>query len=292
MFLLDRRNFLQLSAAGALSFTPGFAQAATAKADVFTSEGDGLFVDSTVVMGDDSAVLIDAQFTAGNAAALADVIAATGRKLESIIITHFHPDHLLGLPVLLDRFPEAKAYAHRDVHALIGQTLAPMHAEIAGGAPAGAFAASFAMPDVLQNDHIMLEGERIEVLPPMAGDTALITPVHVPAIDTLIASDVAFADTHLWMEEAIAPGGVEAWRDSVKALQSIGAGTVIPGHRKADSANDASVLEATLSYLARWEAALAASTSAEEMKAALLIGTESHGFGFALDRSVSAAFPE
>lgn len=292
MFLLDLRNFMQITAAGVATLAPGLAQAAMGGADVFTSAEDGLLVDSVVIMGEDSAVLVDAQFTAANATALADVITATGRTLECILITHFHPDHLLGLPILLERFPDAKAYAQKDVQAMIGKVLAPMHGQIAGGAPEGVFAPNFVIPEVLERDHLMLEGERIEVLPPMAGDTALITPVHVPAIDTLIASDVAFADTHLWMEEAIAPGGIEAWRASVKTLQSINAATVIPGHRKPDSANDASVFDATLSYLDAWEAAVAVSANPGELKANMLETTADHGFGYGLDASVAAAFAE
>ncbi len=292
MFLLDRRNFLQITAGtAAASLLPGSAMARVGNAEVFTSDEAGLLVDSTVIMGERSAVLVDAQFTAGHAALLADMIAATGRRLESILITHYHPDHLLGLPILLDRFPEARAYAQADVQAFIAQVAGPMHAQIAGGAPAGVFADRVVVPDVLGADHLMLEGERLEILPPMAGDTALITPVHVPGLDTLIAADIAYIDTHLWMEEAAAPGGVEAWRASVAQLRAIGAGTVIPGHRKPGSANDAGAFDATIAYLDHWDAARAASTNADEFRARLLEGTGDLGFAFAVDRAVAAAFP-
>jgi glyoxylase-like metal-dependent hydrolase (beta-lactamase superfamily II) len=219
------------------------------------------------------------------------MIAATGRRLESIVITHIHPDHLLGLPVLLDRFPEARAYAQADVQAVIAQVAAPMHAEIAGSAPAGVFADRVVVPEVLGADHLMLEGERIEILPPMAGDTALITPVHIPGLDTLIATDIAYIDTHLWMEEVALTDGIGAWRASVAALRGIGAGTVLPGHRKAGGPSDATVLDATLAYLDHWETARAASGNAEEFRARLMAGTEDLGFAFAIDRGVPAAFP-
>ncbi|MCU0829173.1 MAG: MBL fold metallo-hydrolase [Tabrizicola sp.] len=293
MELLNRRTLLKTAAATGASATlwPGLAQAAASGTELFTSDEAGLLVDSVVVLGEKSAVLIDAQFTAGNAGLLADMIAASGRTLESILITHLHPDHILGLPVLMDRFPQARAYAQTDIQAILAQILGGMHAEIAGSAPAGVFADRFVLPEALSADHLMLEGERIEILPPMAGDTALITPVHIPSLDTLIATDVAYIDTHLWMEEVATTNGIAPLRASVEALRAIGAKTVIPGHRKSGSPNDASVFDATIAYLDHWEAARATSANAEEFRAKLMVGTEALGFAFAIDRGVAAAFP-
>lgn len=293
MEIMTRRTILKAAAAGGAAGTllPGMAHAAAKGTEIFTSDEAGLLVDSTVILGEKSAVLIDAQFTAGNAGLLADMIAASGRKLESILITHIHPDHILGLPVLLDRFPEAKAYAQTDIQGILAQILGGMHGQIAGSAPAGVFADRFVVPEALSADHIMLEGERIEILPPMAGDTALITPVHIPSLNTLIATDVAYIDTHLWMEEVVQSNTIGAWRASIEQLRGIGAATVIPGHRKSGSANDASVFDATVAYLDHFEAARAASANAEEFRAKLLEGREDLGFAFAIDRSVAAAFP-
>jgi glyoxylase-like metal-dependent hydrolase (beta-lactamase superfamily II) len=293
MELLSRRTLLGAAAASgaAGALIPGLARAAVSGTEMFTSDEAGLLVGSVVILGERSAVVVDAQFTAGNAGLLADMISATRRRLESIVITHIHPDHLLGLPILLDRFPEARAYAQADVQAVIAQVAGPMHAEIAGSAPAGVFADRVVVPEALTADHLMLEGERIEILPPMAGDTALITPVHIPVLDTLIATDIAYVDTHLWMEEVAATGGIDAWRTSVAALRAIGAGTVLPGHRKAGSPSDATVFDATLAYLDHWETARAASTGPEEFRARLMAGTEDLGFAFAIDRGVAAAFP-
>src|SRR5258708_6506535 len=66
-------------------------------------------VTSTLIFGARDAVLVDTLETVPEATALADWIALHQRRLTTIYITHGHSDHFLGLPVLLDRFPDARA---------------------------------------------------------------------------------------------------------------------------------------------------------------------------------------
>ena len=65
----------------------------------------------------------------------------------------------------------------------------------------------------------------------------------------------------------------------------------MPGHRQETSVNDKTGIAQTRAYLAQWEAALASARSAEELRAAMLVGNEKLAFGFALDRAVAAVFP-
>lgn len=295
MEILNRRTVLKAAAAtGVMSLlAPGLTHAAeTAGTELFTADEAGLLVDSTVILGETEAVVIDAQFTTENATALADLIAATGRSVQTILITHYHPDHILGLPILLDRFPGARAVAHKDVQAQLAQTVEPIWQRIAGGAPAGMFADRFVIPEALEDDHLLLDGNRIDVLGPMHGDTDLITPLYIAALDTLITSDVAYIDTHLWMEENTTAERIALWRNSIDTLEALGAKTIIPGHRKAGSVGGTAVFDASRAYLTRWEKALAETTSAESLKAALLDGAQDLGFASAVDRSVAAIYPK
>ena len=254
MQLLDRRTFLSLTAASA-ALAPLGSHASPQSADVFTS-ADGVLVDSTVVLGADRAVVIDAQLTTGAAGLLADTIAATGRSLDTIIITHAHPDHVLGLAVLLERFPDARPVAHPAIQSILAGAVGPMRDALANAFP-GAIADTAVAPDALTADHVMLEGERIDVLDPMHGDTDLVTPVHIPALDTLVAADIVYADTHLWLAENTTPERTALWRASLDALEGIGASTIVPGHRQPDTPNDASTLAKTRAYLDQWDAAVA-----------------------------------
>ncbi len=293
MQLLNRRTFLELSgAAGAalMASTPARGAGHSA-AEVFTADAQGGLVDSTVIIGEEKAVLIDAQMNVPNATRLADVIAATGRDLETVFVTHGHPDHNLGLAVLMDRFPNARPVTHAAMQPGIAAALEPMLQYMSGNAPAGVFADRVVVPEALEADHILLEGERIDVLDPMHGDTDMISALHVPALDTLIASDFVYADTFVWTAENTTPERVALWLESLDKLEGIGASTVIPGHRQDGSPNDATGFAQTRAYLAQWTDALARAGSGEELRALMLEGNDGLGLGFALDAAVNAAYP-
>lgn len=288
MLLLNRRNFMQMTAGAGLAGLAGQAQAAPASADVFTADPQGGLVDSTLVLGDEKALLIDAQFTKQNAMRLADVIAATGKQLETVYITHYHPDHHLGLAVIMDRFPEARPVAHASVQPSLAAAAQGMLDAMRANRP-DSFAESVVIPEPLAGDTLTLEGERVNILGPMHGDTAVGTAVHIPALDTLVAGDIVYHDTHVWLAENTKPEDIAKWRDSLDTLEAIGAATVIPGHRTEQTVNDAAAYTYMRTYLDHWEAALAEAKTVEDLKAAMLEKVGDLPGGFFLDRAVAAA---
>src|SRR5580698_8930073 len=66
-------------------------------------------ITSTLIFGENDAVLVDAMTTVAEAEAVAHWIALHNLNLETIYITHAHFDHFYGLSILLDRFPGARA---------------------------------------------------------------------------------------------------------------------------------------------------------------------------------------
>src|SRR5580658_11210800 len=66
---------------------------------------------STLIFGAHDAILVDALMTVREATALADWIELHDRRLTTIYITHGHGDHYSGLPVVLDRFRDARVVA-------------------------------------------------------------------------------------------------------------------------------------------------------------------------------------
>jgi glyoxylase-like metal-dependent hydrolase (beta-lactamase superfamily II) len=290
MKLLDKRSFLELiSVAAGLSFvSPTLADLRQAF-NVFTSDVEATLVDSVIIVGEKKAVLIDSQMDRRNASALADRIAATGRRLETILITHLHPDHFLGLGVLLERFPDARPVAHKALQPVLANAGPAMFNQFKSRMGPG-LADRVIIPEPLNKSYIDLEGERIDVLDPMHGDTAIITPVHIRALDLLITSDIAFAGTHAYVAENTTPEALATWRASLSLLESIGAKTIVPGHRLANSANDAGVFAHTRQYLNGWEAALAEAGNAQDLRAALLARVGDLPVPFFVDRAVGAVF--
>src|SRR5215471_3281231 len=65
----------------------------------------------TLIHGERDAVLVDTFLSAQQSSELADWVVASGKNLKTIYITHAHGDHFLGVKLLLDRFPAAKALA-------------------------------------------------------------------------------------------------------------------------------------------------------------------------------------
>ncbi len=79
---------------------------------VHTGHGQvGYDVNSTMISGQKDMIVIDPQFSLSEAHKLAAEILESKKNLATIYITHPHPDHLFGLAVLKQAFPEAKIVA-------------------------------------------------------------------------------------------------------------------------------------------------------------------------------------
>ena len=68
-------------------------------------------ISATLISAERDAVLVDPLMTAAQARGLGDWIAASGKNLTAVFVTHGHGDHWFGLSVILDRFPGCRAFA-------------------------------------------------------------------------------------------------------------------------------------------------------------------------------------
>src|SRR5579863_1748945 len=100
------------------------AEPAPLSLEVYTADDKGIGVTSTLIYGEHEAILVDTQFRISDASKLADLIAAKGRRLTAILISHPHFDHYFGAAVLLKRFPGTPVYASASEVEFIKSTLA------------------------------------------------------------------------------------------------------------------------------------------------------------------------
>lgn len=174
----------------------------SATIDVFAAPADKFFVNSFVIETDDALVLIDTQFLVSTARDLADFVATKGKPLAGIIVTHPHPDHFNGLPILLARFGPVPVYANQPTIDTIRATQASKRT-----AWTPVYGADYprddALPDrVLGADEMFsIGGGEIRSIDLGAGESADNAILYLPATRTLIASDLIYSHCHPWLAE-------------------------------------------------------------------------------------------
>src|SRR3954447_18671316 len=114
---------------------------------------------STLIYGKRDAILVDAFMTVKQANALVDWVAASGKNLTTIYITHGHGDHWFGIGALLERFPNARAVASPRVVDLMKEQSSEVsksswHARVPGQIPG-----RLVIAEQLAGNVIKLEGQ-------------------------------------------------------------------------------------------------------------------------------------
>ena len=146
---------------------------------------------STLIYGVRDAVLVDAFMTVKQANALADWVAARGKNLTTIYITHGHGDHWFGVGTLLERFPNAKAVAMPNAVKVMRQNVSPEALEGAWkvGFP-GQIPDRLVIAEELKGNVIDLEGQQLVAVELGHTDTDYTTCLHVPSIGLVVAGIV------------------------------------------------------------------------------------------------------
>ena len=227
---------------------------------VFFSDEKGFEVASVIVMGKKNAVLIDAQWTLSNAHRVIAEIAETGKHLETIYVSHAHPDHYFGLGIIAEAFPSARILALASVATTINHQFFGKleHWETVIG-PANVCRKTAPIESLTQN-YVELEGERIEILPEVVGDLKFNSVVWIPSIKTLYGSDVLFNQAHPFTCE-VTPEERAQWVRDIEQLEKLGAHVVIPGHQKPGMPFDYSSYDFTKEYLVATEEEIARTDS-------------------------------
>lgn len=234
-----------LTAALATSIT---AQAAPLTLDVFNPGEAAIFpVASVIVSGDKDAVLIDAQFSRGEAVKLVERIRASGKHLTTIYISHDDPDYYFGLDVVHAAFPDAKIVATPAVIAGIEKKKA---AKVAYWGPILKENApqQVIVPQPLKGDTITLEGKTLEIKGAPRGY------VWIPSIKAVVGSVTVFNQLHLWTADTQTPASRQQWLSTLDGIAALKPVTVVPGHFKPGAPLTPDALGYTSDYLRKFEA--------------------------------------
>lgn len=240
--------------------------------EVFTATDDNYGVTSTIFYGPTESILVDAQFTPREATRLADRIDALGRALTTIFVTHSDADHMGGLVMLHERFPNARIFmttaglrSYRQTIVEVRQMYAS--ANILDRAPP---VEPIASP--LPNTILTVDGHRLEVVPDLQGDVPLEpanSVVWAPSLRILVAGDLAFDHVHVYMERST-PEIRAAWRRDLSRLQAMRPAIVIAGHKRdAEAPNAPAVLAETRAYMEMFERQVPRQTDAAALEAAM-----------------------
>ena len=244
---------------------PAFAQEKPLEVEVLRTSAGSLYANIALIKGEKKAVLVDAPFTMADAHRVVAMVLDSGKELETIFVTHDHPDHFFAMEVLTQAFPDAKVVAHPVVVDDIWRSLpykvkrwSPMLGANGPKTPTA--------PTALQSDTFLLEGHEMKVLGPMQGDHVHATALYVPSIHALFAGDLLYNEMYLWFGEH-GRKEIAAWGESIDELAALDPQIVVAGHSKPGLPNDPSSLAYSRGYIDFWLKEAKRAKNSEELRA-------------------------
>ncbi len=279
---------VKTAAVAAAVSTSTVAAAAPLSLEVFNPGEAAIFpVASVLVKGANDAVLIDAQFSRGEALKLVEQIRASGKRLTTVYVSHGDPDFYFGLDVIKAAFPQARIVATPGTVAAMQKKAA---AKVAYWGPILKDNAPHAivMPEALAGNEIVLEGEKLKIegLDGAAPDR---TFVWIPSIRAVAGGVVLFSGLHVWVADTQTAQSRQQWLatlDRIAALQPV---TVVPGHFQPGAAFTPDAIGYTAGYLRRFESETVKAGGSAELIAAMKAAYPKAGLESALQISAKVA---
>jgi len=221
-------------------------------------------ITSTLIYGENDAVLVDAMMTVAEAEALADWVALHDRNLETIYITHSHFDHFYGLGILLDRFPGARAIATPKTVQDMQMSFSPAVEQLARRLFPGQVPTRLVGPEPYEQDTFTLEGHELRIIEQGRTDSADTTSLYVPSIGLIVAGDVVYNQCRMYVGETT-PESRRNWIAALDRMAALKPSIVVAGHKKTGAPDSPSTIQETKQYLQDFDREQRAATSDKDL---------------------------
>ena len=202
---------------------------------------------STLIYGLKDAVLTDPGMTEDQARALGDWVAAKGRNVTDIFITHGHGDHFFAAGLLAERFGARVVATDGTIAQMQGSvaTRPLLWDKLYPGLIPPSPVTAVTVPD----NRVTLEGHDLVMVDVGHGDAEDNSVLHVPDLGLVVAGDVIYNGVHMYLAQS-ATVGFGPWREAIDKVEVLGPRRIVCGHQNKDLDDDARrTIEQTRQYL-------------------------------------------
>ena len=192
---------------------------------------------STLIYGNRDAVLTDPGMTEDQARVLGDWVAARGRNVTDIFVTHGHGDHWFAAGLLAERFG-ARVVASAG-------TIAQMRGNVAtrpllwDKVYPGLIPPSPVTAVTVPGNRFTLEGHELVIVEVGDTDSADTSVLHVPDLGLVVAGDVIYNGVHMYLGQSEVTGGFGSWRDAIDTVEALQPRHIVAGHQNSELDDDA-----------------------------------------------------
>ena len=187
---------------------------------------------ATLIAGERDAVLVDPLMTIDQGRTLAEWVAASGKKLTTVYVTHGHGDHWFGLGVIRERYPEVRAVATARVVEQMKQHVSAKTFEARWESRfPGLIQRDVRVAEPLPDLRFELEGHALVATEVGHTDSDDTTILHVPSIGLVVAGDVVYNDVHVYLAESDHDKRME-WLRALNVIDELQPRAVVAGHKR------------------------------------------------------------